>query len=75
MGGSFQLEGNAGGDILACEPPALLRVSFGGPTSVVQVRLTADGEHTDLVLEHSVPAAMAGSGAGAFYVGPGWTAP
>ena len=28
-GGTFQLEGNAGGDV-ACEPPRLLRVTFGG---------------------------------------------
>ncbi len=72
VGGSFQLEGNAGGDILTCEPPALLRVTFGGPTSVVQVQLTADGDHTELTLEHSVPTEMAGTGAGALFVGPGW---
>jgi uncharacterized protein YndB with AHSA1/START domain len=29
-GGTFQLEGNAGGDIVRCEPPRLLRVTFGG---------------------------------------------
>ncbi|OLF11513.1 ATPase [Actinophytocola xinjiangensis] len=71
-GGNFQLEGNAGGQILTCEPPTLLRVTFGGPTSVVELRLTADGEGTRLELEHTVPIAMAGSGAGALYVGPGW---
>ncbi|HEY0640314.1 MAG TPA: SRPBCC domain-containing protein [Pseudonocardiaceae bacterium] len=73
VGGSFQLEGNAGGDILACEPPTLLRVTFGGPASVVQLRLTSDGEDaTALEFEHTVPLAMAGSGAGSLYVGPGW---
>src|SRR5690348_9971446 len=41
VGGSFQLEGNAGGEILTCDPPRLLRVTFGGPTSVVEVRLIA----------------------------------
>ncbi|BCJ69186.1 SRPBCC family protein [Polymorphospora rubra] len=71
-GGSFQLEGNAGGDILTCEPPRLLKVTFGGPTSLVELRLTADGDDTVLELEHTVPIEIAGSGAGALYVGPGW---
>jgi uncharacterized protein YndB with AHSA1/START domain len=73
VGGAFQLEGNAGGEILTCEPPRLLKVTFGGPTSVVELRLSADGDdHTVLELEHTVPIEMAGSGAGALYVGPGW---
>jgi uncharacterized protein YndB with AHSA1/START domain len=73
VGGSFQLEGNAGGEILTCEPPRLLKVSFGGPTSIVQVRLTPQGDSdTVLELEHTVPIEMAQSGAGALYVGPGW---
>jgi uncharacterized protein YndB with AHSA1/START domain len=72
-GGNFQLEGNAGGDILSCEPPRLLKVSFGGPTSIVELRLTSDGDSdTVLELEHTVPIEMAQSGAGALYVGPGW---
>jgi uncharacterized protein YndB with AHSA1/START domain len=71
-GGAFQLEGNAGGDILTCEPPSYLKVTFGGPTSVVELRLAADGDHTVLELEHVVPLDMAGSGAGALFVGPGW---
>ena len=73
VGGTFQLEGNAGGDILVCEPPNLLRVSFGGPTSLVELRLSPDGEQrTSLELEHTVPVEFAQSGAGALYVGPGW---
>jgi uncharacterized protein YndB with AHSA1/START domain len=73
VGGSFQLEGNAGGEILACEPPRRFRVTFGGPTSLVEVRLTAQGESGVLLeLEHTVPIEMAQSGAGALYVGPGW---
>ena len=71
-GGSFQLEGNAGGDILSCTPPRLLRVTFGHETSVVELRLAADGDDTVLELEHTVPLAMAGSAAGALFVGPGW---
>jgi uncharacterized protein YndB with AHSA1/START domain len=75
VGGAFQLEGHAGGDILDCEPPRLLRVTFGGPTSIVELRLTSGGERggtTVLELDHSVPLEMAGSAAGALYVGPGW---
>ena len=72
-GGTFQVEGNAGGEVLACEPPWLLRVSEGAPESTVSVRPTADGdEATTLELEHTVPVAFAGSGAGALFVGPGW---
>jgi uncharacterized protein YndB with AHSA1/START domain len=73
VGGSFQLEGNAGGEILTCEPPRLLKVTFGAPTSIVEVRLTPDGDgDTVLELEHTVPIEIAQSGAGALYVGPGW---
>jgi uncharacterized protein YndB with AHSA1/START domain len=72
-GGNFQLEGNAGGEILTCEPPRLLKVTFGGPTSILELRLTAQGDdRTVLELEHTVPIEMAQSGAGALYVGPGW---
>ena len=72
-GGTFQLEGNAGGDIKRCEPPRLLKVTFGGPTSVVELRLSPDGEDRTVVeLEHTVPIDMAMSGAGSLYVGPGW---
>lgn len=72
-GGNFQLEGNAGGDILDCEPPRLLRVAFGAPNSLVELRLTADSEdRTSLQLEHTVPLEFAQSGAGSLFVGPGW---
>jgi len=73
VGGSFQLEGNAGGDILECEPPNRLKVTFGGPTSHVELRLTSNASgDTVFDLEHTVPLEMAGSGAGALFVGPGW---
>lgn len=72
-GGHFQLEGNAGGDILVCDPPRRLRTTFGGPESIVQLTLAgSDAEHTELTLDHTVPVAMAGSVAGALFVGPGW---
>ncbi len=72
VGGTFQLEGNAGGEIRRCERPTQLEVTFGGPESVVDVRLTADAGATTVTLTHTVPLAMAGSGAGALFVGPGW---
>jgi uncharacterized protein YndB with AHSA1/START domain len=77
LGGRYQFEGNAGGEVLACEPPRLLRVSWvmGGPDSFseVQVRLsTADGG-TRFELTHTatVPPEMWDQyGPGA--VGVGW---
>jgi uncharacterized protein YndB with AHSA1/START domain len=72
QGGNFQLEGNAGGEILTCEPPRHLVVTFGAETSVVDVQLSGDAEQTLLRLTHSVPLEMAGTTAGALYVGPGW---
>ncbi|MGW0522928.1 SRPBCC domain-containing protein [Crossiella sp. NPDC003009] len=73
-GGNFQLEGNADGDILTCQPPRLLKVTFGGPISFVTLTLNegARPETTTLELEHTVPLELAGSGAGALYPGPGW---
>jgi uncharacterized protein YndB with AHSA1/START domain len=73
VGGSFELDGNPGGDILECEQPRRLRVTYGGETSIVEVRLSTDGDGvTTLELEHTVPIEMAQSGAGALWVGPGW---
>ena len=71
-GGNFQLEGHAGGEILACEPPRRLLVTFGGESSIVEVALSGRGEQTLLRLTHSVPLELAGSTAGALFVGPGW---
>jgi uncharacterized protein YndB with AHSA1/START domain len=72
QGGTFQVEGNAEGEIHECTPPSALTVTWGSPLSVVRVRLEAYGGSTVLQLEHTVSAALAGSGAGALYVGPGW---
>jgi hypothetical protein len=48
-------------------------VTWGGPTSLVDVWLSpGDGGATVVELEHTVPVELAGSGAGALYVGPGW---
>jgi uncharacterized protein YndB with AHSA1/START domain len=55
LGGRYQLEGNAGGEITGCDPPRLLDLTweFGGQVSWVRVRLTelSDGG-TSLRLEH-----------------------
>src|SRR5579862_2009041 len=42
LGGTYQLEGNAGGKITGCEPPRSLALTweFGGQVSWVNVRLT-----------------------------------
>ena len=45
LGGRYQLEGNAGGLVTACEPPSRYAVTweFGGDTSWVEVRCSQDG--------------------------------
>lgn len=57
---------------MACEPPRHLLVTFGGESSIVDLQLSGDGEQALLKLTHSVPLELAGSTAGALYVGPGW---
>jgi uncharacterized protein YndB with AHSA1/START domain len=81
VGGRYQLEGNAGGEILACEQPHRLKVTwaYGEATSdlaasELEVRLsTVDGGATRFELEHTAvvpeePWAQYGPGA----VGVGW---
>ncbi len=72
VGGRFQTQGNAGGEILRCEAPSLLEITWGDATSIVQLRLLSTSSLTTLELEHSVPLAFAQNGAGALFVGPGW---
>ena len=79
LGGRYQFEGNAGGEVLACEPPRLLRISWvmGEPSpdnfSEVEVRLSPvdGGTQFELVHTATVPPEMweqFGPGA----VGVGW---
>jgi uncharacterized protein YndB with AHSA1/START domain len=78
LGGRYQTEGNAGGEILECEPGSHFRATweFGGGVSWITVRLTPEGERSRFTLEHvaldsAVPpemAAMFGPGA----TGVGW---
>lgn len=72
VGGTFQIENNAAGEVLACEPPTLLRTTFGDASSIVTLTPAPAGEDTELTLDHSVPLALAGSVAGALFAGPGW---
>ncbi|MHC1558603.1 SRPBCC family protein [Actinomycetospora sp. C-140] len=45
LGGRYQLEGNAGGEVTACDPPRGFDATweFGGGLSWIEVRLTAEG--------------------------------
>jgi len=77
LGGRYQFEGNAGGEVLACEPPRRLLVSWvmGGPGgfSEVEVRLSTVDDGTLFELTHTatVPPEMWDQfGPGA--VGVGW---
>jgi uncharacterized protein YndB with AHSA1/START domain len=72
VGGRYQFEGNADGEIRRCDRPTRLQVTFGGPESILDLRLAEAGDQTTVELTHTVPLAMAGSGAGALFVGPGW---
>src|SRR5690606_16190659 len=60
LGGRYQFEGNAGGEITACEPPSDGAAEFSatweamGSVSWVTVRLAeVDGERTSFELEHT----------------------
>lgn len=81
LGGTYQLKGNARGEVLECEPPQRLKVTWvygedvtEKDVSEVEVRLEAAGDDTTtLVLEHAgvIPEEMwqqYGPGA----VGVGW---
>jgi uncharacterized protein YndB with AHSA1/START domain len=82
VGGRFQVQGNAGGEILACEPPSRLKVTWAlgeGMQTEVEVHLSATGpDETSLTLIHASPAAVVdalvrdyGPG-GTIGIGGGW---
>ncbi|MFU8947458.1 SRPBCC family protein [Mycetocola zhadangensis] len=54
LGGHYQLEGNAGGEILECAEPNTLAVTweYGGDVSWVNARLTGDETSATLEVEH-----------------------
>lgn len=76
LGGRYQLEGNAGGQVTRCEPPRVLALTweYGAEVSWVEVELSPDpAGGTKLALEHVAYVdderwAMFGPGA----VGVGW---
>jgi uncharacterized protein YndB with AHSA1/START domain len=55
LGGRYQVQGNASGEVLACEPPRTYTVSweFGGDSSELRVLIEPDGDRARLTLEHS----------------------
>ncbi|WP_454648476.1 SRPBCC family protein [Bradyrhizobium liaoningense] len=55
LGGRYQVKGNAGGTITACTPPTHFAATweFGGATSWIDVRLTAERSRARLTLEHT----------------------
>jgi uncharacterized protein YndB with AHSA1/START domain len=61
VGGRFQLQGNAGGEVIACDPPTRFRVTWvamatgsAADVSELEVRLTPEGDaRTVLELEHT----------------------
>jgi uncharacterized protein YndB with AHSA1/START domain len=56
-GRRYQFEGNAGGEVLACDKPehAAVTWEFGGKVSWLELRLTEGDEGTVLLLEHTAP--------------------
>jgi len=74
-GGAFQLEGNAGGQILRCEQPHLLKVTWEmgeGMATEVEIRLSRGPDSdTILELEHAAPAEIVDEMARTY--GPGGT--
>ncbi len=78
LGGRYQLEGNAGGTVLECAPPAdgtaeyRITWEFGGGVSWVTIRLAAEGEQTRFELEHVARVADMPEGMWETY-GPGAT--
>lgn len=55
VGGSYQLEGNAGGTVLTCDPPKNFTATweYGGNISWIDVSVSSDGpERARLVIEH-----------------------
>ncbi|MGW6660387.1 SRPBCC family protein [Rhodococcus sp. NPDC055024] len=76
IGGRYQLDGNAGGEILVCDAPRTLRITweYGGDVSYVTVNLTEkDGSATLFDFEHAAdvePDRWAEYGPGA--LGVGW---
>ena len=75
LGGRYQLEGNAGGVITACERPSRLALTweFGGDVSWVEVRVSDDGvARARLALTHTAHLSDHWDEYGPGAVGVGW---
>lgn len=82
-GGTFQLEGNASGEIMRCEPPRLLAVTWvygDRPVDEVELRLTPDDNGgTTVEVEHATVSTLV-EWEGQMVdvipgIGPGWEIP
>jgi uncharacterized protein YndB with AHSA1/START domain len=54
LGGRYQVEGNASGEVVACDPPRSFTVTweFGGDSSRLTVRVEPAGERARLTIRH-----------------------
>jgi len=54
LGGRYQVEGNAFGEVVACDPPRSFTVTWelAGDSTELAVRLTPEGDRVRLTLEH-----------------------
>lgn len=75
-GGRYQLEGNAGGEVVRCDRPREIGLTWemGGGVTEVVVRLEEDGDSTVLTLSHSpVPGELIPNASPAVWgLGAGW---
>lgn len=75
LGGRYQLEGNAGGLITACDRPSFLAVTweFGGEVSWVEVQISDEGEGlARLTLTHTAHLSKHWTEYGPGAAGVGW---
>jgi uncharacterized protein YndB with AHSA1/START domain len=75
VGGRYQLEGNAGGEVLTCDAPNSFTATweFGGGVTWIEVRLTSEGaERTRFELSHIAPIDPHWDEFGPGAVGIGW---
>ncbi|HEV7976404.1 SRPBCC family protein [Amycolatopsis sp.] len=76
VGGRYSLEGNASGEIVRCEKPREIGLTweFGGGTSDVLLMLTPEGDTTVFTLEHSPvpPEIIVNAGPDMWGLGAGW---
>ena len=75
LGGRYQLEGNAGGTIVTCEPPSLVAVTweFAGDVSWVEVSIAEEGAgRARVTLSHTALLSPHWDEFGSGAVGVGW---